>query len=302
MTVSKKELINDLLKVKDTLGRFPSKTEYRELGKFSIKPFFTVFGSWSNAIQELGGEVSKGGGFKRGDLPVISYLNYPRINTDKIIVGCDPHIPYYDIDICNEMLDYAEREKIKDIIIAGDLLDFKELYKKETQQVDIDWMQEVEEAVNFLETLSTRFDNIYIIMGNHDHRIIRLLSSRTKAERLYSLIFRNPKLKFFKHFYALVNDWIFVVHPDTMRKSKLSLVEELADHYQKSILMAHSHRFSYGLHDSGKYVLAEGLCLTKKDYHEYASLKLNVYSQWIRGFWIVSDKLTFYVKHDRISS
>ena len=53
--VSKEELINDLyLVIKETSNNKISKDEYVKKGKYSFEPFKRHFGTWSNAINEVG--------------------------------------------------------------------------------------------------------------------------------------------------------------------------------------------------------------------------------------------------------
>jgi hypothetical protein len=304
--IGKEKLIEDLKRVAEKIDHVPSLSEYKIHGKFSLKPFSTCFGSWSQAIfQTFNEPVGKGGqpSFKHifGEPEV--YDKFLQIKCDKAMIWFDPHVDFHDTDFHNEAMEVARRLGIKTVVLGGDGLDFKSLYRKETQSSPSDWIQDLKAYENYIETLCNNFDVVYDIMGNHNWRLARLLGKSEQMTELYELIFKNPKYKPSQYFYALLNDWLYIVHPDRMRKSKLSLAEELVDHHRKSVITAHSHRFAFGVHDSGIEIIGDGLCMTKPEYHEYHGLKLDTYSAWIQGFWILlDDKIVPYVKHDRIAN
>lgn len=54
------DLMDDLQRVTDDLGRSPTIAEYEEHGEYTIKPFITSFGSWNNAKEELDLETWNG--------------------------------------------------------------------------------------------------------------------------------------------------------------------------------------------------------------------------------------------------
>lgn len=303
--ITKDELLADILKVKKQLGHLPAMREYVKLGKYSPKPFQTHCGSWGNALTMLGEQIPKGGrpSFKHiGDEPEI-YDKFPRINANKVMIIFDPHVPFHDVELHEEMLRVAKKLKIRTLVIGGDGVDFKSLYRKETQKAVSDWIQDLKIYENYIETLCTNFDVVHDIMGNHNWRLARMLGKSEQMVSLYDLIFRNPKYKPSQYFYALLNDWLYIVHPDRMRKVKLSLPEELCDHYRKSVITSHSHRFSWGIHDSGIDIIGDGLCMTKSEYHEYHGVKLDTFSSWVQGFWILMDnKIVPFVKHERIKN
>lgn len=237
---------------------------------------------------------------EKHDLPVEVYDQFPQIDCEKAIIAFDPHVPYHDVELCNEMIAYAKKNRIKTLIIGGDFIDFKGLYKKEVQHTRIDWTEELEVACKFIEDIAKHFNQIWIIMGNHDWRLVRLLDSNERAGRLYSLIFSNPKVKFSKYQYCLINNWLYVSHSGNT-KTKLSKAERIINVNRKSLLVGHSHRFAFGITDSGQEVVGEGLHLTRPDYHEYASLTLGDYSKWVAGWWVLNgNTVAPYIKHQRV--
>ena len=297
---SKEELIADYVRIKKELGCSPSVSEYKQAGgKYSKRPFIKHFGSWGDFTLQMGGEINKGGAKRltEPDLNLEKYTDYIKIHSKNVIIIFDPHIPYHSINIINECLDVAERLDIDTLIIGGDFLDFKCLYTKEVQQTKIDWIDEIKEAVNVLNVLITHFKKIYIISGNHDHRLNRFLGQSDKAEKLMSILFNHPQVKYSKYQFCQLNDTWNIIHEGNT-KVKLSKLEKIINVKRLSTMAGHSHRFAFGVHDSGIEVEAEGLHTSEKPLHEYANIKLSDHSEWIQGFWIIkNNQLAPYVKH-----
>lgn len=187
------------------------------------------------------------------------------------------------------------------LILAGDVIDFKRLYTKDVQTEGISWVDEAKEALKVLEFLLENFGKVYWFAGNHDWRLSRKLQSDVDAMKLMKLIYNKDRLKISSHFYCEVNDWLYANHPERARANKVSLGEDLCERYLKSVINFHSHRFSFAVHKSGKFVHGDGLHLTIPDAHEYKVKKLGTYDEWVSGWWVVdNNKIWPYVKHDRI--
>lgn len=296
---SKEEIEKDYLSVKEKLKHYPSRSEYEKNGKFSIKPFVTKYGSWNNFTLHMGGEIQTGGGKKLAepDFDIVKYDDYQRVNSNSCIILNDPHIPYHSIKLIKEMIKVSTRLDIDTLIIGGDFLDFKGLYHKEVQQTRIDWIDEIKEAVKVINYIIDYYKKIYIISGNHDHRLNRFLGASDKAERLMSLLFNHPKIKYSKYQYCILNNTWDIIHEGNT-KVKLSKLERLINVNRRSAIVGHSHRWAMGIADSGIEVICEGLHATDPLLHEYAQIKRGDYSKWISGFWIMkNNKIIPYVKH-----
>lgn len=244
-----------------TGGNFGYKEYRKGGGKYSRKVFYNRFGSWNQALRIAGIEplVNK---FKTRitppDISIPSFIDIPKINAPRVIATADWHIPFHNIGLIEEMLDFNGK----------------------------------------------KFKRIHWTPGNHDHtRLVRLFQDGGEARNLKHLIFNNPAIKLYNHFFMEVNDWIRFNHPDQERKTLLSLALELCDTYCMSVINFHSHRFAYGKHKSSKYLAGDGLHFTCPESQEYKMLKMNPYHQWIAGWWCVEDKSVWpYVRDEQITN
>ncbi len=68
MTITEDELVEDLQRVGDELGRAPKYEEYRELGQFHPSTPEKKFGSWNEAVTEAGFEPNRHTDITREDV------------------------------------------------------------------------------------------------------------------------------------------------------------------------------------------------------------------------------------------
>lgn len=95
----------------------------------------------------------------------------------KVLFLSDIHIPYHDKKALLTAIEYGKRENVDCVYLNGDLLDLSaaSFHEKKKGRASID--EELEAGQQFLIYLRSQFPNavIYMIPGNHDIRIERLL-------------------------------------------------------------------------------------------------------------------------------
>lgn len=302
MNITRDELLQDLYDVKHKLkdNNF-SYQEYKEAkGKYNIKPFYRVFGSWKTALETIGCEVLKA---RRIEPPTIVLKDFSKVvnlQLSNVLIAADAHIPYHNTDTLNQLIEAGIKLKIKNLVLVGDTFDFKVLYTKTINSAAPSWVEEQKIAKDVLEKLS-KFFTIDIVPGNHEIRLPKLLQSIEDAQGLYNLIYTNPKIVFHDvHQHLAINDWLHVSHSGNS-KVKLAKAERIVNVNRKSLLVFHSHRFAFCVADSGIEVIGEGLHLTRPELHEYTQVMLGDFSKWVEGFWILKDnKIYPYVNHEHI--
>lgn len=157
---------------------------------------------------------------------------YPKWTTPLEMAGdalilCDPHIPYHDADFINLCLDLARRWFVKQLVLAGDVVDAHAFShwpegagqenKKtisenaESALLDLansmtgadaeklrsalvemardpaDMTDELAEARKVIKPLVDGFENIIWFMGNHEDRVIRVLEKSLGVPDLAAL-------------------------------------------------------------------------------------------------------------------
>lgn len=295
------ELLEDIKRIKIKLGHTPSLVEYRDNGgKYGRRSFRTHFGSWSKALVALGIQPKTNQFVTQPNLPLIKYNKVAQLEIDSAIAAYDFHVPYHNVNLCNEMLDFANKQGIKVLITDKDVFEFTDLYIKDVQDSSIDWVDILGAVRDFFHQLLEVFDEIHVMGANHGWRLSRFFNSNEKAEKLFNLMMDEPRIKFYQQFYILLNYKFYVTH-SKFTKQQLSKLKKLANVHRKSIISGHSHRFAFGVNDCGIEVIGEGLHMTDPHYHEYKYRELTDHSEWVPGFWIFKDnQVAPYVKHPKV--
>lgn len=102
------------------------------------------------------------------------------LSDNNILLISDLHIPYHTISACSTALLYGKENKCNTIIINGDLLDFHGLSRFEKDPRKRTVKQELDAAMQFLDSLRKTFPRarIHWLKGNHDIRYEKWLMTR----------------------------------------------------------------------------------------------------------------------------
>ena len=99
---------------------------------------------------------------------------------NNVLLISDLHIPYHDINAITIALDYGKKEQVNTIFINGDLIDFCQISKFETDWSKRSVREEFDAAKQFLVELRKAFPKaeIYWLKGNHDTRWEKFLMTK----------------------------------------------------------------------------------------------------------------------------
>lgn len=157
------------------------------------------------------------------------------------------------------LLDFAmelpgsKQEQLIDIVMS---------IGKKKEDGDPNLSQELVSARKCVKILSELFDNIDFILGNHEGRLIKALSSPMFPSEILRLIEAGDKWRIAPYYFSkLVSDGEVyqVEHPKSFAKNS---PYKLASKYQCHILQAHAHRWGVDLDISGKfYAISMGCCV-----------------------------------------
>lgn len=137
------------------------------------------------------------------------------------------------------------------------------LLEKYEPSVDNDVGTEVEFARKTMYNISTAFEDIVYVIGNHDGRFLSALNSPLFAKQLKDFVIGdNPKYRIAPYYYSTIhteNGDYSIEHP-TLLSEKAAV--QIAVQKQCHVLMGHSHRYSRLKDPSGKYwAIQMGMCV-----------------------------------------
>lgn len=222
---------------------------------------------------------------------------------DAIIIG-DLEIPFHHAPFVNKVLELAEAWEIKQCILGGDTLHLEALSAWQPHWIDdsVDMAELMESlyiaihdeetgealsiwenieqgmvsgAPNFsrelmiardiLRSLGERFERIDFVLGNHEGRLIRTLSTVLSPTELLTLLKLDERWRISPYYYSKLisnGETYRITHPKgTAMRAPLRLAEKFHEH----ILMAHSHAWSMRRDISNQYWACEiGCCVDEE--------------------------------------
>lgn len=137
------------------------------------------------------------------------YDKPPKFPSDCLIL-CDSHIPYHDAKFINKVLVLAQNWKLPNLLLAGDVMDMAALSffsHKPTETLS----KELDAAESFFKIAGEIFENILMLMGNHERRFLHYLKEQLGMKYLMRLLDEH-KAVVSEYSYAFVEDWL-VGHP-----------------------------------------------------------------------------------------
>ena len=216
------------------------------------------------------------------------------------IITADWHIPFLDEEMLELMLNIAKENKIKNLLIAGDLFDFSHL-KSSARLERFFEMQTLEDefkiAKDLMSLLQNEFKQIVIIPGNHDLWLMKKLEGEitfpTFIKAVLDTCITSPYS--FVIIHTEKGDWR-VSHPASYRKSYLAAPKELSLKFpEQHMIITHYHRFTIGLSPDASHFYIELPAFCQIEKLLYTKLVDNFYPTQVAGFGYLLDSKFHYV-------
>ena len=231
----------------------------------------------------------------------------------EFIILTDTHIPYHDPEVILKAIKAARVLNIRNLVVAGDLLHCDTISRYENAGKMPAITAEMVSAAAVLTELRKYFDQITIIVGNHDQRIEKLFAkaknTESNAMRLMAAVmgkeFEAEDIAYgvIDHFLSsdkvtihrlpdlILNDEWLVLHPGSCSRAASTTERKLADKHLKHVIGGHNHLVGYSTSSSGKHIAANigHACLNEK--FRYQREKPSTFPKTVPGFCaIITDE------------
>lgn len=167
---------------------------------------------------------------------------------DAIVAG-DIHVPTTNYDFAKRIIDVAKFWEIKILILAGDIYNFDLFSKYPRQTVAISWTKERDAGRHLFKLFQEWFEEIYVIMGNHDRRMIKWADGHLDETDVFGLITTSPKVHVSNFGYCNIKsgeeNWL-VTHSTEYSVNQLTVADQLAQKYKMNIISHHEHHVAKG--------------------------------------------------------
>jgi predicted phosphodiesterase len=274
----------------------------------SNKEIAKLFGCSRNAVNKKISKLRK----QNYHIPYLSDINInfvSNINEMPVYDKClkiispiatvisDTHLPYLDLDMFFRCLAVSKKFKAKDIIIAGDIINADAFSKFVNSTNRKNFREEKNLVSMFFESLLKVFKNIYIVAGNHDLRLFKILLGEVDMPDYMKMFSEHigKRIKVSGNYkYCYLNDKYLIAHPKQYWQKAPSLPRELASKYQKHIITGHGHHSGICFDKSGNYFAIEIGGLIDKTKIEYNNIEITTHPTWNNSFVIIKNNFPYF--------
>lgn len=184
-----REIVNDLCRVRQELGRVPNRVEYcgadgkAGLGRFSSLQIMAAFGSYALLVKASGLEYSAKG--KKEAIRQESYEHLqaeirerksivipPQVCHRVLIIG-DTHFPYTHVDAVQWLIALNRKYKFDKVLHAGDELDYHAMSFHDSDPDALSAGHELDAAIRMMEPLYKEFPVMTLADSNHGSMVHR---------------------------------------------------------------------------------------------------------------------------------
>lgn len=227
-----------------------------------------------------------------GKLSVPTLPEPLKVEGNWIIVG-DVHVPYCDWQMCERVAQVGRKEKIRNLLVAGDFWDYSHLSLYDDVVQPATWQTERAAGKRLVQTWGDWFTNVRFLTGNHERRRSRRTDGAEDDEDIFS-----PLAAVAKGIKSTIYGWCElssggecyrVSHPAAYRQTPLSVVNELAQKFQCHIIGFHEHLFGITISRYGRYIIVNGGMLGDESKFAYTTLDDNIKPRMKKGFVMVRD-------------
>jgi calcineurin-like phosphoesterase family protein len=212
---------------------------------------------------------------------------------DFMVVG-DVQLPTtdYDFAMLPAMIAKKHLRKPRKLIIAGDFYNM-DAWSKYPKIIPVPaWVQERDAARNLLTIYAQTFDEMWMISGNHELRILGKLDGQYDINDVLTASMPNGKVKATVLDRCTVNTsngTYTVLHGDNYSKKALNNADEWAQKFQTHIISHHEHHSAMGLDRFDRYIIINNGGLFDQKKMSYVQLKSNTCANMSQGFTMVKN-------------
>jgi predicted phosphodiesterase len=213
------------------------------------------------------------------------WSDYPRLQLPALVIS-DLHVPYHDPAWLKRVVEAARARRLRRLVVNGDLIDSKQLGKFKDQSGHT-LEEELELASKLLEWLHGPFDEIHVLLGNHDVRVSKALDNQLTPRRVLQWAAGGNAMVYDHHHAYLGAGWL-VAHPGNYSVVPGKPAYELAAKHQKHVLIGHTHKLTLTRDLSGRHWAVEGGMMADPRLFAYTHAELRKFPYHQQGAVILT--------------
>jgi hypothetical protein len=178
------------------------------------------------------------------------------------------------------------------LIIGGDFFNFDAFSSYPALVASYSWREERKAAECLMHEWLQTFEEIYIIMGNHDRRLQKWSQGALEETDIFGLVVSSPKVTVSNIGWLTVDTpcgLYRVTHAKNYSVNQLTVADQLALKYQQNIIQFHEHHLALGMDRYGRHIIINGGGLFDADQMVYARLDDSKSGAMVGGFVMLRD-------------
>jgi hypothetical protein len=212
---------------------------------------------------------------------------------DFMVVG-DIQLPTTDYDFATLPALIAKKhlKKPRKLILAGDVYNMDAWSKYKSIAPLPAWVDEKEAARNLLTIYSQVFQEIWMIAGNHERRLLEHLDGQWELEDVLTASLPSGHVRATVRDRCTVNTSqgkYTILHGDNYSKKALSNADEWAQKWQSHVVSHHEHHAAIGMDRFNRYFCINNGGLFDPEKMSYVQLKSNTMANMSQGFTLVKN-------------
>ena len=179
------------------------------------------------------------------------------LSGDDWMITSDWHVPETDWRLVERMCSIARRNLVKQLVIGGDFFSQSQFSSFANLVPPVSWAQERDAARELLRHMLDVFENIWIVMGNHDRRLVKWADATLDEKDVFGMVITSNRVHVNKFAYCTLETsagkWR-VTHPMNYRQARGQTPALLADKLRMNVIAGHEHHTAMTYSPSGEYV------------------------------------------------
>lgn len=211
------------------------------------------------------------------------------VSGEPVLILSDVHAPIHSAAWLFHAIRCAKAKGVRFVIINGDLIDANQIskyigsYYRRGAQLENDF--DAAEAI--LKILCTEFEKVYLLMGNHDMRLIKQFGGEVSVGKVFRMLGHFDNLVITARSFVDVNETVRVVHPRQYSKIRGALAQRLANRWGKSIVDGHEHHSAMSSSHDGRFQACAVACIADINNQDYVRNECTDFVEPMNGFAII---------------
>lgn len=219
-----------------------------------------------------------------------------------VIVTCDWHIPHTSPEWMRRLREVQHDRKVPNLVINGDFLDEVQASTYVNVGPQATLKEELMIGSAVLNDLLDYFEKIYIVLGNHDLRLLKMVGKEAEvmlsegyAKILFGHMIDNRLIDtrvFISNLqWCETQDgrWL-MTHPKSYSRGGSIVPVRIAQKYAKNVIGGHGHHLAMAYTDSGRNMGIDGGGMFNEDSMLYKQSMADVSPDFNNGFVLLNEK------------